>query len=103
MKTLFAGLTKFFLVHRFLSLLLIEFLRSEIIQKSRSVQNTERKIPQFRLTSWCGIFVEKHSVETVPFHTRKQGEMTGFFCSDITNIFAVVIEKSGAVSMFVVL
>ena len=36
---LFAGLKFFLLVHKFLSLLLNEFLQSEIMQKSRSVQN----------------------------------------------------------------
>ena len=34
----FAGLKKFFLVHKFLSLLLKKFLLSEIIQKLRSIQ-----------------------------------------------------------------
>ena len=39
MKTVFAGLKKFFACHKFLSLLLNEFLQSEIMQKSRSVEN----------------------------------------------------------------
>ena len=39
MKTVFAGLKKFFLVHKFLSLLLKKLLQSEIIQKLRSIQS----------------------------------------------------------------
>ena len=37
--SVFAGLKNFLLFHKFLSLLLNEFLQSEILQKSRSVQN----------------------------------------------------------------